>query len=61
MSDAIELGACHGHETRPTRSFMEHMEQCLVCDLQVRWDLVDHPFFGFKASCDHQDTAEAKR
>jgi len=27
------------------------MRQCQFCQTSVAWDLVDHGFFGFKASC----------
>jgi hypothetical protein len=54
VDDAIakrdELGACTGHATIPIRT-MEHMEQCRACETEVRHDLVDHEFFGFRAGC----------
>lgn len=28
------------------------MERCLHCGTSIRWDLVDDPFWGFKAGCD---------
>jgi hypothetical protein len=43
--------ACLGAATKSTRSCMEHMEECQACGCEVRWDLVDHPVFGFKAGC----------
>lgn len=49
----MERRACMGADTRQTREFMEHMEECRACGSAVRWDLVDHPFFGFKAACNH--------
>jgi hypothetical protein len=44
-------GACQGGDTRQIRT-TEHMEECRVCGERVRFDLVDHPFFGFRAGCD---------
>jgi len=44
-------GACQGGDTRQVRT-TEHMEECRVCGERVRFDLVDHPFFGFRAGCD---------
>jgi hypothetical protein len=41
--------ACEGGDTIPIKSGMEDMEQCPVCGDAVRWDMVDHPFFGFSA------------
>lgn len=43
--------ACKGAATRSTRFGMDHMEECRACHMEVAWDLVDHPFIGFKASC----------
>ena len=45
------LGACLGANTREVRT-TEYMEECRACGDGVRHDLVDHPFFGFKAGCD---------
>jgi len=42
-------GACEGGDTIPTKMGMEDAEQCPRCGNMVRWDLVDHPFFGFNA------------
>lgn len=30
---------------------MDHMEECRACHMEVDWDLMNHPFIGFKASC----------
>lgn len=49
-----ERRACMGGATRPTREGPEHFEECRACGTGVRFDLVDHPFFGFRASCDHR-------
>ena len=27
------------------------MRECIECGTQCRWDMVDHPFFGFAGSC----------
>ena len=41
--------ACDGGQTRSIRfGEMEECEACLTC---VAWDLTDHPFWGFKATC----------
>jgi hypothetical protein len=52
MTEAEERGACYGHPTLCVREMMEHMQECVVCGNAVRDDLVDHPFFGFRAGCD---------
>lgn len=44
------LGACRGATTKEVRT-TEHMEQCRACGDEVRHDLVDHEFWGFKAGC----------
>lgn len=43
--------ACMGAATREVRS-TEWMERCRACGTEVRRDLIDHPFFGFRAGCD---------
>ena len=43
--------ACEGADTVSTRHGGEHMEECRDCKRRVRFDLVDHWFFGFTASC----------
>jgi hypothetical protein len=35
--------ACKGERTLTDGDF----EECLECGTRVRWDLVDHPFWGF--------------
>lgn len=47
--------ACRGAPTRSTREGPEHMEECRTCGAAVRWDLVDHKFFGFKAGCPREE------
>lgn len=44
--------ACEGASTKTIRTGQGDFEQCRACDLRVRWDLSDHPFFGFKNACD---------
>lgn len=43
--------ACEGEQTVTEWTASGDMEECLDCGRRVRWDLSDHPFFGFKASC----------
>lgn len=43
--------ACRGAPTVAYRSGAEHMERCTHCEIGVRADLVEHPFFGFKTGC----------
>ncbi|RWI26119.1 MAG: hypothetical protein EOQ94_11175 [Mesorhizobium sp.] len=38
-----------GHQVDPLRQ--DHMEECRACHMEVDWDLMNHPFIGFKASC----------
>lgn len=45
--------AAAGAATTPVRT-TEHMERCRQCKRAVRFDLVNHPFFGFAANCDRQ-------
>jgi len=47
--------ACLGAETRSTREGPDHMEECRACGMSVAWDLVSHPFFGFRAACERRD------
>lgn len=42
--------ACHGAETRSVRT-TEHMEECRACGTQIQFQLIDHPFWGFRAGC----------
>lgn len=30
---------------------MGDMVECVECGSEVRWDMQDHPFWGFKSSC----------
>lgn len=46
-----EEAACRGGVTIPQDGFCEHMNECAVCGVAVRWDLADHGFFGFKSAC----------
>lgn len=43
-----ERRACDG---APTESVWHNMEECRACEMAVRHDLTDHPFFGFRSSC----------
>lgn len=47
----VERMACKGAPTIPNHDRAEHMEECQSCGQQVRADLVDDPFFGFKSGC----------
>ncbi len=47
--EAEQRGACYGN---PTISDGD-MERCQLCERGVAWDLIDHPFFEFKADCQH--------
>jgi len=44
--NACDEKACEGGRT--ITGWNADMEHCLHCDREVRWDLVDHPFFGFQ-------------
>jgi hypothetical protein len=33
---------------------------CHHCEREVRWDMVDHPFWGFAASCPKSRRADAE-
>lgn len=49
-----ENAACCGAETNTVGDFQE----CRACEKMVRWDFVDHPFFGFDdGTCDFDDEA----
>ncbi|GAG00628.1 unnamed protein product [marine sediment metagenome] len=54
--------ACLGAETKTVWNASGDMEECVCCGTRVRWDLVDHPFFGFKhQGCKHkEEDAEEK-
>lgn len=48
--------ACKGADTMPCEMGIESAQECLYCGTKVRDDLVEHPFFGFKAhDCDSVD------
>ena len=49
MSD--ERRACQGEATIEMRHGAETFEECAHCGAAVRWDMVDHPFFGFENTC----------
>jgi hypothetical protein len=44
----IDEKACEGGRT--VEAWRE-MEQCLHCEMAVRHDLVNHPFWGFENAC----------
>jgi len=35
------------------------MAECVECGQQVKWNLQDHPFFGFANTCPHRIAAAA--
>ncbi len=41
--------ACLGGETRSLDrgETNNEMRECVVCERAVRWDMTEHPFFGF--------------
>lgn len=55
VDDAItrreKHGACRGYPTTEVQSAEERMEHCVACGCEVRVDLVEHHYFGFKAGC----------
>lgn len=50
-----EKRACMGAPTITHKEAGADFEECQHCGTRVRWDLVDHPFFGFAAHCDTKD------
>lgn len=49
MSD--ERKACEDGDTIAHWHCQGEMHECVHCGSQVQWDLVDHAFFGFRATC----------
>lgn len=50
--------ACEGGRTidaDPCGDFVE----CLACGRQIRWDMTDHPFWGFQTCPEKAQTADA--
>jgi hypothetical protein len=43
--------ACKGADTVTNHDSCEEMAECIACEKRVRWDLTEHPFFGFRAAC----------
>lgn len=43
--------ACEGGQTMESRHSGEHFAVCAECGSEVRYDMVDHPFWGFASSC----------
>lgn len=33
----------------------DEMLECIVCHTQCRWDMTDHPLFGFKSGCNRPE------
>lgn len=48
--EAMKGRACEGGQTYEVDPCGD-MRSCAHCDREVRWDMVDHPFWGFEASC----------
>ena len=46
--------ACQGDETISVGD----MEECVTCEKQIRHDLVDHPFWGFRQTCPDYEPPE---
>lgn len=44
--------ACKGAPTVTIHTGTGDMEKCQACGTAIASDLVDHPFWGFKAGCD---------
>lgn len=59
MTITRALAACLGADTRSVRT-TEYMEKCRLCGTEVQYQLVDHPFFGFKAGCDRMASRAAR-
>jgi hypothetical protein len=49
--DIVTLMACLGAETVSVRT-TEYMERCRACGTEIQYQLVDHPFWGFRAGCE---------
>lgn len=49
--------ACEGGRT-VADNWHDEMQECLHCGTSVRWDLVDHKFFGFQ-NCREKGTSLA--
>ena len=49
--------ACRGAPTKSVREFGTHMEECRACGSACQWQLVNHPIWGFAASCEHRRKA----
>jgi hypothetical protein len=52
--------ACLGAETVSVR-VTEYMERCRACGMEIQYQLVDHPFWGFRAGCERRDAATITR
>ena len=49
--------ACKGAQTFTVHTGSGDMEECRACGGRVAWDLVNHPLFGFKVGCDHNQAS----
>lgn len=45
--------ACDGGRTLTATRGGTDFAECVACGTAVRWDLVDHPFWGFQTTCGH--------
>lgn len=52
--------ACLGAPTISVRT-TEYMERCQACGTEVQYQLVDHPFWGFRAGCVYRQSGEHHR
>ena len=36
------------------------MAECVECGTEIRWDMQDHPFWGFKSSCPNRRASQQR-
>jgi hypothetical protein len=36
----------------------DEMRECIICGDSCLWDMTEHSFFGFRASCPHREQLE---
>lgn len=54
MSRPMDCAASGGPTISRVRGCInDEMRECVVCGDSCRWDVVDHPIWGFSASCPH--------
>ena len=41
--------------SRVTGCINDEMRECIVCHNRCAWDMTEHSFFGFRASCPHRE------